>query len=312
MTKIKRYRADAYRQFQKAALSDRGGEMQLGILDAVRSRKGADFVQWLDDLIRHCAQSSDIIIGDEEPAIPVNPPVYTVGDFLQPPDPASMWEAWRSITPGIACSSSVWAYIVARLIGAEKIQPHYLVAESKSAKPNGKAEIDEALRATGDQKKSKVDGRVRAFLRRLSGIYERGARSVYENCPPASAWWQYYIARQAAQNAGCDAAEVITVLKAPGIWSPLVEKMASRLTVIGDINLRDGLVMFLLEGDNAKRYNTKTKLAPLFRSIGIMSAWRAIGYFPPDQVRDIIREIAPPDAPKDSDSGENGVKSDKS
>lgn len=293
-TMIRRYRADAFRQFQREAMRIRGGDMQLEILSAVRDRTGGDFVNWLENQIRQYADGNDIIIGDAEPTVPPEPEKYTTADFLQPPDPTSMWEAWRSITPGIACSPSVWAYIVTRLIIAGKIEPHYLVAETNGAKPDGRANIDAALRQSDEAVKAqKIDKCVRAFLRRLSGLLERGTRSVYENCPPARAWWQHYIARQAAQNTGCDETQAVTLLKSKGVWGALAEKMASRLTVIGDRNLRDGIVIFLLDENNAP-FRKGPKLAPLFGDIGVMAAWRALGYFRPEQVKDMLaKEIAP-------------------
>ncbi len=253
MTAIRRYRADAFRQFQTAAIKNRGGEMQVGILQAARDRSGGDFVQWLENNIRQCAGNEDIVIGDADPPIPAEPEKYSPADFRQPCDYASsqMWEVWKTITPGIACSSAVWAYIVVRLIAAEKIEPRYLISGSNGAQTDGATEIDAALRKTGDGRAAAVDKCVRAFLRRLSGLLERGTRSVYQNCPPARAWWQHYIARQAAENIGGEKETIeknaMALLKNPAVWELLSDKMASRLTVIGDRNLRDGIVSFLLD-----------------------------------------------------------------
>ena len=311
MTTLKRYRADAFRQFQMAAIKLRGGEMQVDILQAARNRTGGDFVNWLEGTIRQCAGNDDIIIGSDEPPVPVEPLKYSAADFRQPPEHTSdqMWEAWKVITPGIACSASVWAYIVARMIAAEKIEPYYLAVGSNGSKTDGRAEIDSALGQTGDKRAKDIDKCVRAFLRRLSGLLERGTRSVYQNCPPARAWWQHYIAMQAVRNIGCEEESAKELLKTPVVWELLSDKMASRLTVIGDRNLRDGIVKFLLDGKNAKFSGDKKTLNHLFSDIGVMAAWRALGYFPPKRVEEILSTEIAPHIPDKSVSAGNSVKS---
>lgn len=309
MTMLKRYRADAFRQFQMAVMKVRGGKMQVELLQAAAERSGNDFVNWLEATMRQCAGNDDIIIGDEEPPVPPQPSKYSAAHFLQPPDHAKMWESWKSIPPGVACSPATWAYIVGRLVAAGKIEPRYLAVSPNGAETDGGDEIRKALAKTGEEKAKEVDKCVRAFLRRLSGLLERGARSVYQNCPPARAWWQHYIADQVAQKTGKEKKDVMKLLRAPAVWELLSDKMASRLTVIGDRNLRDGIVMFLLDNNGAKFSGSKKTLNRLFADIGVMAAWRALGYFPPKRVEEILTAEIAPHISEDSTSGDDSVKS---
>lgn len=312
MTTLKRYRADAFRQFQKAMMKVRGGEMQVELLQAAKEQSGNDFANWLEAKMRQCAGSDNIIIGDEEPPLPRAPVKYTAPEFIEPTSVTIryMCDAWQTLTPGVACRAPVWAYIVVRMIAADMIKPHYLITATNRTKTDGSEEIGAALNTAGDKRAQAIDKCVRAFLRRLSGLLERGARSIYQNCPPARAWWQNHIAMEAVQNAGCEEKPTIKLLKAPLVWELLSDKMASQLTVIADLNLRDGIIMFLQSDSGARFRGDKKTLNSLLRGIGIMSAWRALGIFPPKEVEEILRTEIAPNIPDDSAPAADNVKSD--
>ena len=263
---------------------------------------GNDFVDWLESQIAKSGDPGDVILGDEEPPHPAEPEKYTAQDFKHPPQAVAnpMWESWKGMGPGVACNSAVWGYIVSRLIRAGRIEPYFLMVGTNGGQTDGRAEIEKALNEVGESRNKAVDGSVRSFLRRLSGFYERGARSVYQNCPPACVWWQYHIAREVASGTGeknVDA--VVNLLKTPHIWELLTDKMASRLTVIGDKNIRDGLTAFLMSPppDGKIFVEKKPALNELIARIGVMAAWRALGFFPPGQVRKIIAADIMPGTP---------------
>ena len=291
---IKHFNPVKFLAFQKKAIdkNNRGGEFQTEILNKALLSDGSDFVVWLESCIAENKGEGGAIIGDKEPGYPPQPEKYTAQDFKQPPTIVadSMWESWKEMELGVACSSAVWGYIVSRLIRDGKIEPYFLMVGKNGGQTDGRKEIETALNAVGESRQKEIDGCVRAFLRRLSGIYERGARSVYQNCPPACVWWQYHIAREVAPNTDKNITDVIKLLKTPHIWELLTDKMASRLTVIGDKNIRDGLTSFLMTPpENGKIFvQKKPALNALITRIGIMSAWRALGFFPPDKVREII------------------------
>ncbi len=294
---IKHFNVEKFRKFQNDAIDKRncGGEIQRDILENARILQGADFVNWLERRIGSYESEGPVVVGDIEPALPVE--TFTAQMFKNPPEitAKAMWEIWKDMELDVACSSPVWGYIVSRLILNGQIKPYYLMVGSNGGKSDGMAEIDNALKAEGEARKKECDKCVRAFLRRLSGLYERGAKSVYENCPPARALWQYKIAEQTANNAGIAREDIIALFSEfSGIWGVLSERMASRLTIIGDENIRDGLIRFLINKDGASKYRKSQGLAALIKSIGVMTAWRALGMFSPENVEEIIdKEIIP-------------------
>ena len=310
---IKQYSLDGLTAFQRKAISEKGSEFQRSILKNALEMNSDDFVDWLDHEVAENATEKLSFVGEKEMGYGGEPPRYTASEFREPPaaTAATMWQAWQNMKPGVACSFAVWGYIVSRMIVANKIEAHYLiVSKSNGTKTDGRKEIDDALRVQDKDTRNKaIDKCVRSFLLRLSGLYvERSARSVYQNCPPAKVWWQHYLTKQIAASTAQENNRVIGLLRKPAVWEVLTEKMASRLTIIGDKNIRDGLVWYLLDNPIFCR---KESMNALIKAIGIMSAWRALGYFEPARVRDIIaKEIAPQlcldNLPEDTDEEDAG------
>ena len=289
---IRRYHDRAFRDFQNAALAEKGGEYQVEILGNARDLCGAEFVSWMEEEIRKTlspdAAVESIFDGERDMRIPDQPRKFEQGDFKQLTSTTAniLWDAWKDENPGMLCSPSVWGYITSRFIMAERIKPSWLMS-SNSSQSTGEAEIAKALGETGEKRNKVIDGCVRAFLRRLSGIHERGTRSLYQDCPIALTWWQRYIADEVSRDIRIDRGEVFELIRSPNLWVLLTDKMASKLTVIGDRNVRGGLIMFLLElGEK----DAKKHLDSLIKHIGVMSGWRALGFFDPAEMRDIIDE----------------------
>ena len=287
--KIKRYHAESFSRFRKIALKDRGGELQREILHKTRNANGKDFCDWLAGKI------DGGIEGEFEPKMPEMPPQITAAEFKDPTGKTSeyMWEAWKDLHPGAACNPAVWGYIVSRLIADGRIEPSYLMMGSNGGQTNGRKEIDTALAATGSDQENKIDFCVRSFFRRLSSLpEERGARSVYQNCPLSRAWWQHYIAAEVAQSIGRSVADIRALFEERALWELLSSKMATRLTVIGDRNIRDGIVGFLLDQPSKSHFFGKKHLDPLLVEIGVMCSWRALGVFSPAQIKEIVDSLS--------------------
>ena len=293
MVDIKRYHGPAFRKFQSAALAEKGGKYQEDILHNAKNMGGAEFVSWMESEIRQHSPDGVIVEGEEELPIPDKPEKFSAQEFKQlPPTTANiLWQEWKNVNPGLFCSPSVWGYITSRFLAAERIKPYFLMIGKTSGQSTGEGEIDTALSETPEKRDKAIDGCVRAFLRRLSGIHERGARSLYQDCPIAVTWWQHYMANEIAGDIQGDSGEVFELLRTPSLWADLTEKMASKLTIIGDRKVRGGLVLFLLAEKDARKHQHLDKL---IKDIGIMSGWRALGFFEPAEMRDIIaNEIYP-------------------
>ena len=197
---------------------------------------------------------------------------------------------WADLSVEMAARPGAWARIHIELIEKELISSSFLAASKK--KQSGRDRINQVLKMRSSAKKTKqVEGCVRSVLRHLGGIVERGARSTYLDCPLAKAWWRHRYASEAQQIFSTFTIKQLSeALRPPGHWEGLIEAMVSRLTVIGDRNIRPALIIQLAESNK----RSKAKVRALADAIGRHTAAHALGALSSPQVRTILRdEIAP-------------------
>ncbi len=210
-----------------------------------------------------------------------------------------------------AASPGVWALINARMIDLGIVQPAWFAASPNGvARPGSKditATIEETLSSPGDGQ-VKIKDMARLIVRRFAGGYRtRGKRDMYLVCPPARAWWICRLAEEAIQGLegsvdGIDepATKLADILVTSHIWEKLCEKFVSQLTVTGDINIRNGILLYLLNREQRNVDNAvgpvikRSALEDILRRIGQMSTWRALGSLSAMEVMEIIAsDIAP-------------------
>ena len=267
-----------------------------------------DFAAWFKDKIAQLSGKAGnaIFTEGEEPPLP-DAPFETEKCFCDPPksEMQRMREIWRPLSPNEASSSALWGYINVRMI-ERKLVPAPFFAGDAHKTDSGARLIEKALRDNDEASIRRLAWSVSRFL--TGYIPARSVRPLYQNCPPARAWWLCHIAEKAAQSgcfpsAGID--RVFAVLKEKSVWPHLTECAVSKLTVVGDINIRHGIIGFLCakDGEQAgKRFRS------LLKGIGEMSSWRALGSLPPKRISEIVRlEIDPYtiEAPPDNSEDEN-------
>ena len=293
----KRYNSTAFSQFRKEGISEKGGDSQRQILEAARDLDSADFVAWLDERIAFYGDGAVSVVGDDDPAL-LEAPRLSVGEFITPPqNTALLWfAAWQDFPLSDAVSPSFWGYLTRQMIAAGKLRPYDLMVSSRSQTEQrdefaGKNQINGALNASEQERPKKMDACVRDFFRHLSGLpEERAARTVYLDCPFSRAWWQCHVARSVAPDGWKEG--VLELLMKRAVWEQLAEKMASRLTVLGDANIRNGIIQFLMSDDIQGNFRKKDLLRPLLIRVGVMTSWCALGFFPPKDVQARVREIS--------------------
>ncbi len=291
--KIKRYTSTHLTKFKQKLLSAKGSASQINLLKIARDADtGHQFVSRLNTQIKFYNDGIAYFIeGDDSVSLPDIPPKLSASEFINPTiDTINHWfSAWENLYIGDAANPNVWAYITLQMIDEEKL-PYcdlMLSATDKHDETTGMHKIENALNAKGEEKQKRVDECVRNFLRRLCGLSEtRGARSLYQDCPFAKAWWQCHIAKSVKNTD-----EVISLFQKKHVWTQLSDKMTSSLTVLGDENIRNGIIMFLTE-KNSVTYHKEFPLKDLLTSVGIMTTWFALSYFPPEQVKIYIAELA--------------------
>ena len=271
---------------------------------------GDDFPGWFKGQLSRLSNLpvEDLVDGEEEPPMPDEP--FTKNSFRDAPKPEmkKMREIWRGLTPYQAGNPAIWTYINLRMIECGLVESWFFV-DGPGSKDKVFAIVYKALH---DNKEKEIKKLARSVARFLTGyVPERSMRPLYSNCPPARAWWMWHIAEQAGQ-AGIlqgNADNVFDILRESWVWGELTSHIVSRLTVIGDVNVRHGILQFLLSPNGE---NIKGRLRPLLRDIGGMSSWRALGFLPPNRVAEILNEeIVPtivaqdPVVPDDGDKEES-------
>ena len=290
--RVKRYNSVSLTNFRKVLIRTKGSSSQKSLLEITMNYENHDFVSQLDKQIAfHGNGLTNLIEGNIDVALPNIPPKLSASEFIHSPETTvhNWFSTWKDLHIGDTANPSVWAYITRQMIAEGKLRPYDLMlsAHDKGDEFAGKHKIENALNARGEEGQKRMDECVRNFLRRLCGLSEaRGTRSLYQDCPFARAWWQCHIA-QSVKNTD----EVISLFQKKPVWTQLSDKMAARLTVLGDENIRNGIIMFLTE-ENGVAYHEGDPLKDLLTSVGIMTTWCALGYFPPEQVKIYVAKLA--------------------
>ena len=283
----KRYDSAALTKFIRKATTEKGDKFQIEILEAILDSE--NFVEWLDNKVNFGE-------GDEDVMFPPGFVPLAVGEYVEFPIETVLmyYSAWEEFSLADASSPSFWAYVTRQSIIKGIVAPHNLALSVKDKNPladnAGKEKIQHAFSLSDDDKRCEwIDRRVRNFIRNLCGIVEvRGTRSIYQDCPFARAWWQCHVARSVSSDDWKE--NILPVLWEKGLWGEMSEKMASQLTVIGDVNIRSGIINHLRVQTQSRRAGPQVE--KLLSQVGVMCAWRALGYFPPDKVKEVVDEIA--------------------
>ena len=257
------FQDESFSKLRRDLLKKKGSKLQLELLKAVQSNLGfLDFIM----------SSLEFTPGSK--TITLLPTPLTESEFKQPPTDTeqSLFNAWLSITPRIACRTTFWATVTLRHIESGLIQASYLAASGKPDS-NGARDIKTLLKGQGDRRNELVDRRVRTILRRLGGLQEaRGNRSVYVDCPFARAWWREHLVRQVSRGDHVLMRKVREVLRLnKAYWENLVMLVVSRNSVLGSHRIRSSFILSLAELLERKP-NT-----PLGKGAGLRSACQAIG-----------------------------------
>ena len=303
---IKHFRPDCVNLFGRA-IKNEPPEFSRGVLSAVL---GDDFPNWFRGEITRLSGrgAADLLVDGEEPPMPEEE--FTEKSFRDSPkaEMKMMRDTWRGLTPREASNPAVWTHINLRMIEAGCVKPWFF-ASGGNGKDSSPALIEKTLRGGSDKRVKELARSVSRFL--TGYVPERSIRPLYANCPPARAWWMWHLAEQAAQAKiapEVDADHVFGVLKEKWVWAELTEKIVSELTVVGDVNVRHGVIRFLLSQEGPSLRGHK-RFRSLLLGVGEMSSWRALGFFGPDRISDILKdEIVPalPAAGSDEPDNENG------
>ena len=221
-------------------------------------------------------------------------------EFGNPPSDTEqrLFEAWRELTPRIACRTAFWGRVTYRHIEEGRIESAFLAANG-GGNVSGQQRIDAALNATGDEATSLLDKCVRTVLRRLGGLPEaRGNRSVYVNCPLARAWWRERLVAEVATNKGAGLEREIRAVVHPvsqQYWEDLVTFVVSRNSVFGSVEVRNILIRTLAQvlDENPTRSPLRTadELRRVCRSVSSIQASFELSVIPVEDVAELMARV---------------------
>ena len=268
----------SYTALRKSLLRSKGSDEQREFLTALRP--SSHYSEWVRSQVKTAS-------GQKLPILEEN---LTEAEFKEPPRSTErqIFEFWKEIPPASACRVTFWGFMTLRHIEEGRIQANFLAA-TDGATSSGLERIDRVLKK-GNEKE--IDGAVRTALRRMSGLPERGNRSVYVNCPFARAWWRRYLANEVCENTGAGLTDIVRVLgSSQQYWEELISLVVSRNSVLGDMNVRTALVWALSDfvHDEDKKYLFEGKTLKIMRRlIGIRSALQELGVFSVEELKELM------------------------
>ena len=261
-----------YTQFWKNLLKDKGAELQKEFLKAAKDRKS--FIQWIE---------RDISYGNKGKEFGLWSDKLSEAEYKFPPGNVEkkLFKMWEGLTPVQASRETFWGYVTLKHIKQGIIESHYLAIDVRSPL-SGVEQINKAL---VDSQEKQIDSVVRNILRNLSGLPQRGTRSVYVDCRFARAWWRVFIAHQVCEE--IDAADFNTTLggASKGHWGPLIDLIVSRNSILGDTKVRSALIWALSEQEEAKKSATLKRIS---KQIGIQSAGQELGVFEVGELKEQV------------------------
>ena len=261
-----------YTQFWKNLLEHKGSDLQKEFLKAARDSKF--FIQWIE---------RDINCGNKGGEIDLLSDKLSEAEYKFPPRnvETKLFKMWEGLTPVQASRETFWGYVTLKHIKQGIIESHYLAIDVRSHLSG----IEQINRALIDSQEKQIDIVVRNILRNLSGLPQRGTRSVYVDCRFARAWWRVFIAHQV--HGEVDVADLNTTLggASKGHWGPLIDLIVSRYSILGDTKVRSALIWALSEQEEAKKSEVIKRIV---KQIGIQSAWQELGVFDVGELKEQV------------------------
>ena len=275
---FREFEDSSYTGLCKNLVHKKGSEIQIDFLECLREKD--IFLNWI---------KANVDFTSGEPLANLSEPL-TENEYKESTaqNEQHIFEVWQYLTPRLACRMSLWGMITYQQIEKDIIQPSYLAGNGVVS---GLTRIDKALTDDGDKEKDNV---VRTALRRLSGLFERGNRTVYVDCPFARTWWRVYITKEVCDEPEINKEKVLKTLKISNTyWEELINTIVSRNSVLGDSRTRAALIWAIAEKreiDGYEKLNSPNTLKDIIRRIGIRSALQELAVFDVAELKTMIED----------------------
>ena len=278
---------DQYYQLQKKLIKRKGDDRQREFLKVLKDN--ADFLEWITSQVPT----------NEGRTLPTFDRPLTEDSFKESTadQEAQMYQLWRDAPPRTACRPSFWASVTLEHIREGKITEATWLAANGGDTKTGEERIDRALATKKDEAGNKlVDSCVRTAFRRMSGLRERGNRSVFVDSTFGRGWWRERIVATILKRAD-DVAErqsLLDVVRVKTYWEELVNMIVSRGSVFGTDDIQAALINTLVRRfqGNPKTPLRKTKtLVTVCRRFSNLAASREISVLPFSEICGIVDDL---------------------
>ena len=283
MTEYKQLDGQAWLEFGKNLLKEKGSEEQKEFLEICKTGKDG-FLDYIDEQL---SSYKDGVIADA--------PIYferkfTETEFLCPPKDTQeiIWDMFKDMPDEIMYSCGFWGYTIIGMIKNDSIKPEYLASELNGVNKTGIYMIDEALKSTVSEDK-KIDDRVRRILRSMCNPEPRGKRIVFNDFSLGKAYWRWHWATRMAQHIGLNSSQILEIFDEK-YYAAFSEKMHSGQSYISSENVLGGLLLYL-QSQPRKEIHSK-QLKKIIDKISYLSAWKAIEMQDPARNQEEIKEIS--------------------
>ena len=260
MTKYKQFDGEAWVNFGKKLLKEKGSAKQKEFLKICKSWKEG-FIDYIDE------HYGGKIIGDEQIVFKDR---LTEQEFIYPSKDTQkiIWNTFKGIHDEVAFSCGFWGYVVFNMIKDGNIEPSYLASEPHYT---GIHMIDEALNC--EEGRKKIDDCVRRILRSLCNPEPRGKRIVVNDFYLGKSYWRWRWSQKMSEFIDLEFDQVLEILNADaGYYGEFSGKMHSGKSYIGQKNVLGGLLLYLHESSGI----TSKKLGKIINRVSYLSAWKAI------------------------------------
>ena len=268
-------------------LGDKGGELQRDFLTAAKNPDA--FVQFMDLHVpavggAHVSSFAEALTEQSFKEMTVDQEEH-------------VYDAWRELTPRVACRVSFWANVTIQHIKGGILEEAYWLAANGRRNESGEERIDRALAKSGEKGNKLMDDCARQILLRMSGLPSaRGNRSVFVNPSFARAWWRERLVARISAREGVEDRRTLRAIvrSSQQYWENLTTMIVSRGSVFGSVDVQDAFVNGLakhLKGTPGSPLKSASSLTTALRRFSNIAASRELGVLEFEEVSAIVDDF---------------------
>ena len=284
MTKYKRLDEQAWLNFGKSLLNEKGSDDQKEFLKICKAGK-VGFLNYLDDHL-FCMENS-IIKGD----IFDCSYRFSEAEFRYPPKNTQefIWNKFKDVSIEVKHCSGFWGYTIINMIKNDSIKPDYLSSKLNGSTETGIYVIDEALNSESYNPKT-IDDCVRRILRSMCNPAPRGPRILFNDFYLGKAYWRWHWANKMSKIIDLKFEKILEIF-GEGYYAEFSAKMHSGRSYISSKNVLGGLLLYLHNKPEKKSIG-QSLIRKIIDKISYLSAWKAIEVQEPSANQEEIQKIA--------------------